>query len=214
LIEGRLTKNVLKSTTGKLVGSDWRSIMRDTQASPHRLFGMGRGFAVAAGLLLPGCIYLLPTAIREEPPLKPPTATHRDRQTDDTGQQQASFQLTDQGRGHLDTGQWDEALSVLQKAISLDPSNPYAYYYLAKARYFRNEYSQTLSLLGKADLYLQDDPAWLSWVYALRGKTYEGLSRWTEAREQYRQALSNNPRNPEARDGISRLDQRSDIDSR
>ncbi len=87
----------------------------------------------------------------------------------------------------------------------MHPSNPYAYYYLAKARYIRNEYLQTLPLLGKAELYLQGDSTWLSWVYALRGKTYEALSRLDEARQQYQQSLSKDSRNAEARDGIDRL---------
>ena len=188
--------------------------MRDTQASTLRPFLPVKGLVLAAGLLLAGCVFIQPTTFPEEPPLKPPSMTQRNQQADDTGRQQASFQLTDQGRGHLDTGQWGEALSVLQKAISLHPSNPYAYYYLAKVRYLRDEYPQTLPLLGKAELYLPDDPAWLSWVYTLRGKTYEGLSRLTEARKQYQEALSNDPRNPEAQDGISRLNHLSDPDSR
>jgi tetratricopeptide (TPR) repeat protein len=195
------------------MGIDWRSSMTDTQALHLRLFQKGMGLAVAACLLLPGCVFLLPTAIQEEPPLKLPSTTQRNQQADGTGQQQASFQLTDLGRGHLDTGQLDQALSVLQKAISLHPSNPYAYYYLAKVRYLRDEYPQTLPLLGKAELYLLDDPAWLSWVYTLRGKAYEGLSQLTEARKQYQEALSNNPRNLEAQDGISRLNHLSDPDS-
>ena len=168
-------------------------------------------FIVIATVHGGGCAPIQPAIFLEEPPL---TATldagdggdaDVNRQAEFTGQQKASFQLTDQGQGYLDNGRLNEAVSLFEKAISLHPSNPYAYYYLAKARYTRNEYPKTLPLLAKSELYLQGDPDWLSWVYALRGKTYEALSRYAEARGEYKQALSRNPFNPEALEGMDRL---------
>jgi tetratricopeptide (TPR) repeat protein len=141
----------------------------------------------------------------KEPPLRSLPATHPMQQAEIAGQQNASIDLTGQGLRYLSQWQLNEAISLFEKAITLHPSNPYAYYYLAKARYIRKEYHQTLPLLGKAELYFQGDSPWLSWVYALRGKTYEALSRFDEARQQYHKSLSEGPGNAEARDGIERL---------
>jgi tetratricopeptide (TPR) repeat protein len=150
--------------------------------------------------LLPGCLSSLSTTPDEELPLKPVTGSDRS-----TGRQQASIELTDRGRQLLETGRWEEATSVFQKAISLFPSNPYPYYYLAKARYMQQEYSKVLPFLGQAERFFGGDPIWLSRVYVLRGRTYEALSRFDEAKDQYRQALSRDPGNPTAQEGIERI---------
>jgi tetratricopeptide (TPR) repeat protein len=155
--------------------------------------------------LLPGCLSSLSTTPDEELPLNPVTGSDRS-----TGRQQASIELTDRGRQLLESGQGEEASSVFQKAISLFPSNPYPYYYLAKTRYMQQEYPKALPLLGQAERFLGDDPIWLSRVYVLRGRTYEALSRFDEAKNQYRQALSKDPGNPEAREGIERIDHGGD----
>ena len=154
---------------------------------------------------LPGCRQSLSTTPDEELPLKPVTGPDRS-----TGRQQASIELTDRGRQLLESGRWEEATSVFQKAISLFPSNPYPYYYLAKARYLQQEYPKALPLLGQAERFLGGDPVWLSRVYVLRGSTYEALSRFAEARKQYEQALSQDPGNPVAREAIERINNGAD----
>ncbi len=154
--------------------------------------------------LLPGCLSSLSTTPDEELPLKPVTGSDRS-----TGRQQASIELTDRGRQLLESGQWEEATSVFQKAISLFPSNPYPYYYLAKTRYMQQEYPKALPLLGQAERFLGGDPIWLSRVYVLRGMTYEALSRFDEAKNQYQQALSKDPGNPVAQEGIERVNNRA-----
>lgn len=45
----------------------------------------------------------------------------------------ASLALTDQGRRHIEAGQADSAIRVLEQAISLHPGNGQNYYYLAEA---------------------------------------------------------------------------------
>ncbi|MBI3597730.1 MAG: tetratricopeptide repeat protein [Nitrospirae bacterium] len=157
----------------------------------------------AALFLLPGCIPLSGESPIGEPPLKP--ITGRTTDPSQTGQQEASLQLTDEGRQLLASGRLDEAVSVFQKAISLYPSNPYAYYYLGQARYLKRDYAQSLAPLRQAELYLSDNPAWLARVYALRGQIDEALSQLNEARNQYQKALSFDPRNPEAREGLDRI---------
>jgi len=138
-----------------------------------------------------------------EPPLPP--ITNRTTDSSQTGQQEASLQLTDEGRQLLASGRWDEAASVFQKAISLYPNNPYAYYYLSQARYLKKDYSHSLAPLRQAELYLSDDSVWMARVYALRGQVHEALSQLDEARDQYQKALSFDPQNAEAREGLDRI---------
>ena len=170
-----------------------------------RKFYAGRPWwgITAVLVLVSGCLQPLGEPPTGEPPLKPITG----RMTDpsQTGQQEASLQLTDQGRQLLASGRWDEAGSVFQKAISLYPNNPYAYYYLAQARYAKRDYNQSLAPLRQAELYLSGDPAWLGRVYALRGQVYEALSQLDDSRNQYEKALAFDPRNPDAREGLERI---------
>jgi len=43
-----------------------------------------------------------------------------------------AYQLIEQGIRYLDNQQWDYALSMFNQAISIDPSIPYGYLYLAR----------------------------------------------------------------------------------
>jgi tetratricopeptide (TPR) repeat protein len=167
--------------------------------------GTGRSWrALTAALVLSaGCIGPPGEPPAGEPTMKPITGRITDPAQ--TGQQEASLQLTEEGRQLLISGRPDEAASVFQKAISLYPSNPYAYYYLGQARYLKQDYDQSLTPLRQAELYLSGDPAWLARVYALRGQIYEGRSQLDEARGQYQKALSLDFRNLDAREGLDRI---------
>jgi tetratricopeptide (TPR) repeat protein len=161
------------------------------------------GFVLMMGFLI-ACSSSLSNTPDEELPLKPVTGS--DRSTN--GRQQASIELTNRGRQMLEAGRLDEATSVFQKSISLFPSNPYPYYYFAKARYMQQEYPKALPFLGQAERFFEGDPIWLSRVYILRGMTYEALSRFDEAKGQYLHAQSKDPDNPAAQEGIERLNNR------
>ena len=162
-------------------------------------------FMVVSFLLSMGCTPPQRSVTPEELPLKPLLGTAQPADPGQAGLQAASLQLTEEGREHLRSGRLDEAMSTFQKAISLSSSNPYAYYYLGETRYLRQEYQQSLPLLERAELFLLADPIWLSKVHVLRGKNYEALSRYEEAKGQYQQALAEDPRNADAQEGIERL---------
>jgi TPR repeat/Tetratricopeptide repeat len=160
--------------------------------------------AIAAALLLSaGCIGPPGEPASGEPPMNPITGRITD--PGQTGQQEASLQLTEEGRELLTSGRLEEAASVFQKAISLYPNNPYAYYYLGQARYLKRDYVQSLTPLRQAELYLSGDPAWLARVYALRGQIFEARSQLDEARGQYQKALSLDSSNVDAREGLDRI---------
>lgn len=154
-------------------------------------------------LIVPGCALPPPTP-SEDDRLRLPAGSERESAPAKTGQQMASLELTERGRRTLDQGQVDQALSLLQKAISLDPRNPYAYYYLGKARYIKKDYDRILTPLEQARVYFLNERVWLSRVHTLRGQTFEALSRWEEARAEFRKAIEMDRQNPEAREGLNR----------
>jgi len=172
--------------------------------NPQRKFYSVRPwwFLAAVLLLSTGCIPS-PEPPTGEPPLTPITGGTTD--SSQTGQQEASLQLTDEGRQLLDEGRLDEAASVFQKAISLYPNNPYAYFYLAQSRYLKKDYARSLTPLRQAELYLSGDSVWLARVYALRGQIDEALSQPNEARNQYQKALAFDSHNSDAREGLERI---------
>jgi len=157
---------------------------------------------IAALCLLSGC-FPAPAVPPTEPPLTPMSG--RSAEPEQTGQQEASIEMTDQGRQRIASGRFDEAISILQKAISIHPKNSYAYYYLAQARYFKKDYGQSLPPLGQAELFLSGDPAWLARVFALRGQVFEAQARLEEANGQYQKALAADSGNSAAREGIERI---------
>ena len=160
-------------------------------------------------VFLGGCLAVKPVLVSEEPELIISQKSDNEEDKRRSGKQEASISLTLQATAQIREGKLDEALSILQKAIALYSSNPYAYYYLAKVRYLQGDYLKTLPPLGKAELYLKKEVLWLSWIYDLRGKSYEALFRSDEARAQYELSLSNNPGNLQAREGMIRLGQDS-----
>lgn len=173
--------------------------------NPHqRLYGIRPGWLLVASLILfQGCVPPAGERPVGEPPLTPVTSPSADPSR--IGQQEASLQLTDEGRRLLNSGQLNEAVSVFQKAVSLYPNNPYAYYYLAQARYQKRDYAQSLAQLRQSELFLSGDSVWLARVYALRGQVYEARSFLDDAREQYRKALEFDAANPDAREGLERV---------
>ncbi len=156
-------------------------------------------------LLWAGCTPSQQSLNPDELPLKPVSGTGQQSDFEQSGLQTASFKLTEEGRDYLRSGRLDEARSKFEKAISLSSSNPYAYFYLGEVRYLKQEYQKSLPLLERAELFLLRDTVWLSRVHVLRGKNYEALSLFDEARGQYQQALAEDPNNPEAQEGIQRL---------
>ena len=122
-----------------------------------------------------------------------------------TPQRAASLRLTEEGKKLLDNGDPAKALSRLEKTIVIDSTNPYGYFYLAKAQYQLGRYRESLNFLNIAESRLANEPFWLAEVHALRGENYRALGQLQSAEASYQQAVRLNSGNRIAADGLLRL---------
>ena len=72
----------------------------------------------------------------------------------------ASLELTDQGRRHIEAGDADSAIRVLEQAISLHPGNGQNYYYLAEAWLIKGFTREARQFNRLAESHLTDDRHW------------------------------------------------------
>ncbi len=126
-------------------------------------------------------------------------------QSETSPQMAASLRLTEEGKNYLNSGNLIKASELLERAVTISPSNPYAYFFMARLRFERKEHKQSLGLLSKAEMLFKDNPRWLSDVYSLMGKNHESLFQYNDAKRRYEQALKLNDGNLEAKEGMERV---------
>ena len=73
----------------------------------------------------------------------------------------ASLQLTDQGRRLLEERQPDKAISILEQAVSLHPTNGRNYYYLSEAYLMKGSAAQAKEFNVLAEIHLKEDREWM-----------------------------------------------------
>jgi predicted Zn-dependent protease len=118
----------------------------------------------------------------------------------------ASLRLTEEGRKLLDSGEPTKALNRLERTIAIDSTNPYGYFYLAKAQHRLGRYQESLNFLDVAESRLSgSDRFWLAEVYALRGENYRALGMADKAESNYAQALRLNSGNRTAAEALDRI---------
>ena len=117
----------------------------------------------------------------------------------------ASLRITERQRLELERGHTDDAIRELAHAISIDPSNSYAYFYLGRAYIARREYAQAQTFFKRAEIGLASNSAWLGEIYAFEGLSLEQEGKSAEAAAAYQKALAANPGNLTARVGVTRL---------
>jgi len=122
-----------------------------------------------------------------------------------TPQRAASLRLTDEGSKLLEAGEPAKALNRLERTIVIDATNPYGYYYLAKAQFRLGRYAESLNFLGVAESRLSGEPFWLAEVHALRGENYRAQGQLQRAEASYMQALRLNSGNRTAADALARM---------
>ena len=117
----------------------------------------------------------------------------------------ASLRITEQERVELERGHTDDAIRELAHAISIDPSNSYAYFYLGRAYIARKDYGQALTFFKRAEIGVASNSAWLGETYAFEGVCLEQASKSADAVAAYQKALAASPGNLTARVGVTRL---------
>ena len=76
----------------------------------------------------------------------------------------ASLQLTEQGRRLVEAGKSDQAIRVLEQAVSLNPENGQNYYYLAEAWLLKDVVSEAKKFNQLAEIHLKDSRQWMQRV--------------------------------------------------
>ncbi|HEY2664544.1 MAG TPA: tetratricopeptide repeat protein [Candidatus Binataceae bacterium] len=117
----------------------------------------------------------------------------------------ASLRVVEQARAELKAGKADAAIRIMAKAISIDPTNPYAYFYLGQANFVKKDYAQAAVFFSRAENGFLKDPAWVSETIGYKGASYEFAGRDAEAAAAYKQALDFAPGNLMAAAGFSRV---------
>ncbi len=118
-------------------------------------------------------------------------------------QRAASLRLTEEGRKLIDGGAPGKGLPRLEQSIAIDSTNPYGYFYLAKAHNKLGRYKESLNFLDVAEARLAGEAYWLAEVHALRGENFRALGMPERAEASYSKALSINPGNRTAVEAIS-----------
>ena len=93
-------------------------------------------------------------------PIGPETAPE-ETPVDQGPREEASRQLTEQGRKFLAAGNPDTAIRVLEQAISIDPNNGQNYYYLAEAWLSKEIAAEAREFNRLAELHLKNDAEWM-----------------------------------------------------
>jgi hypothetical protein len=116
----------------------------------------------------------------------------------------ASIRLTEQARIELGQGTTDSALRDLGRAVSVDPGNPFAYYYLGRVYLTRKNYAQALTFFQRAELGFAGRSDWLGETRSFEGACDEELGRAPDAAKAYQGAVAAAPGNFRAQAGYGR----------
>lgn len=118
----------------------------------------------------------------------------------------AALRLIEDGRQQMSRGEPDLALERFERAVAIDPTNTYGYYFLARLHYEKKEYDQAIAFANRAAaLGARTDRVWVGRALALEGAVFEQVGRYADARNAYRKAVEADPNNLAAHAGFARL---------
>lgn len=117
----------------------------------------------------------------------------------------ASMRVTEQARKELARGKTDDAIRTLGRAVSIEPANPFEYFYLGRSYMVKKNYQQALTFFKRAEIGLGSRPDWHGAALSYEGACYEVLGKTVDAAQAYQRALAQAPNNLMARVGYSRL---------
>jgi Tfp pilus assembly protein PilF len=117
----------------------------------------------------------------------------------------ASIRLTDDARKRLGEGGVNDAMRDLARAVSLDPSNAFAYYYLGRVFLARKDYAQAGIFFRWAETAFNGRSDWSAEAFSYEGLCDEEMGNSEDATEAYTDALAASPNNFRARVGYGRV---------
>jgi TolA-binding protein len=117
----------------------------------------------------------------------------------------ASLRLTDQARDEILNHHEDDAIQTLTRAISIDASNAYAYFYLGRAYLGKKNYDQAITFFNRAEVHFGANSEWRGETLAFEGLVNEQSGQTAPAIACYQKALVAVPGNLRARVGLTRL---------
>src|SRR5262249_20681923 len=97
------------------------------------------------------------------------------------------------------------AIQTLDRAISIDSTNPYAFFYLGRAWMKRGNYAQATTFFQRAEIGFRTNPDWLGETLSFEGLANEQVGNIALAVTDYQKALQAEPGNLMARVGLTRL---------
>jgi tetratricopeptide (TPR) repeat protein len=174
---------VLALTVLLLMGGCASPFGRSSPAPP-RAEGKPGGVPTAPAPADPGAV---PSPPSPQPRVVPP------RQSKPSAAMVASAQWVEEGISAIDVGDYQRAVAVLERAISVEPNNGRAFYYYGLAMGEGGSPGYAVTLLRKAEILLRGDRRALGDVYAQMGVNLERLGHQQEAIQRYQQALAQNP---------------------
>jgi hypothetical protein len=118
----------------------------------------------------------------------------------------AALRLIEDARQQMEQGAYDAALDRLERAVAIDPTSAYGYYFLARVHFLKKNYDQAIAFASRAaSLSAHADRACLGRIRSLEGAVFEEVGRYPDARKAYQQALEADPDNLSAQVGLTRL---------
>lgn len=117
----------------------------------------------------------------------------------------AALRITDQAREQILNHHEDDAIETLGRAISIDGSNAYAYFYFGRAYLAKKNYEQAITFFKRAEIRFGANPEWLGETLAFEGLANEQAGQAAGAIACYQKALVAVPGNLMARVGLTRL---------
>ncbi len=118
----------------------------------------------------------------------------------------AALRLIEDGRQRMQQGAYDAALDRFERAVAIDPTNAYGYYFLARVHFLKKNYDQAIAFASRAgSLSARTDRVSLGRIRSLEGTVFEEVGRYPDARKAYQQAIEADPNNLSAQVGLTRL---------
>jgi len=99
-----------------------------------------------------------------------------------------------EGIKHFEAKRYDKALATYNKALKLDPTDPFIFGRRAETYHALKEYGRALQDLNHA--FELDPRSATAWAYALRGDVYYGMKQFRSAHHDFEHALQLDPEYP------------------